>query len=293
MTFLLNADLSAFEKFIEILKAILLGIVEGITEWLPVSSTGHMILLDELISLRVSDGFREMLLVVIQLGAILAVPVLFWDRLVPFSRKKSDAEKKRIYSLWLKVIVGVIPAAVLGFLLDDFLDAHLYNFVTVAIALAVYGVAFILVERLKKGSAPRIDSVYDLTYRDALTIGAFQCLSLIPGTSRSGSTILGGLLTGVSRTAASEFSFFMAIPVMLGASGLKVVKFFLEGGSLTSFEVLILLVGIAVSFLVSLLAIRFLMDFVKRHSFAPFGVYRIILGVLVLGYFLIELLSRG
>ena len=293
MTFLLNADLSAFEKFIEILKAILLGIVEGITEWLPVSSTGHMILLDELISLRVSDGFREMLLVVIQLGAILAVPVLFWDRLVPFSRKKSDAEKKRIYSLWLKVIVGVIPAAVLGFLLDDFLDAHLYNFVTVAIALAVYGVAFILVERLKKGSAPRIDSVYDLTYRDALTIGAFQCLSLIPGTSRSGSTILGGLLTGVSRTAASEFSFFMAIPVMLGASGLKAVKFFLEGGSLTSFELLILLVGIAVSFLVSLLAIRFLMDFVKRHSFAPFGVYRIILGVLVLGYFLIELSSRG
>ena len=293
MTFLLNADLSAFEKFIEILKAILLGIVEGITEWLPVSSTGHMILLDELISLRVSDGFREMLLVVIQLGAILAVPVLFWDRLVPFSRKKSDAEKKRIYSLWLKVIVGVIPAAVLGFLLDDFLDAHLYNFVTVAIALAVYGVAFILVERLKKGSTPRIDSVYELTYRDALTIGAFQCLSLIPGTSRSGSTILGGLLTGVSRTAASEFSFFMAIPVMLGASGLKAVKFFLEGGSLTSFELLILLVGIAVSFLVSLLAIRFLMDFVKRHSFAPFGVYRIILGVLVLGYFLIELLSRG
>lgn len=293
MTFLLNADLSAFEKFIEILKAILLGIVEGITEWLPVSSTGHMILLDELISLRVSDGFREMLLVVIQLGAILAVPVLFWDRLVPFSRKKSDAEKKRIYSLWLKVIVGVIPAAVLGFLLDDFLDAHLYNFVTVAIALAVYGVAFILVERLKKGSAPRIDSVYDLTYRDALTIGAFQCLSLIPGTSRSGSTILGGLLTGVSRIAASEFSFFMAIPVMLGASGLKAVKFFLEGGSLTSFELLILLVGIAVSFLVSLFAIRFLMDFVKRHSFAPFGVYRIILGVLVLGYFLIELLSRG
>ena len=291
MTFLLNADLTAFEKIIEILKAILLGIVEGITEWLPVSSTGHMILLDELISLRVSDGFREMLLVVIQLGAILAVPVLFWDRLFPFSRKKTDSERKAIYSLWLKVIVGVIPAAVLGFLLDDFLDAHLYNFVTVAIALAVYGVAFILVERLKKGSAPRIESVYDLSYRDALTIGAFQCLSLIPGTSRSGSTILGGLLTGVSRTAASEFSFFMAIPVMLGASGLKAVKFFLEGGSLTSFEVIILLVGIAVSFLVSLLAIRFLMDFVKRHSFAPFGVYRIILGALVLGYFVISRLA--
>ena len=181
----------------------------------------------------------------------------------------------------------MLPAAVIGLLLDDFLDAHLYNFVVVAIALAVYGVAFILVEKLKKGSDYRIESVYDLSYRDAALIGAFQCLSLIPGTSRSGSTILGGMLTGVSRPAASEFSFFMAIPVMLGASGLKTVKFFLDGGSLGGFEWLLLLIGVFVSFLVSLLAIKFLMSFVKRHSFIPFGIYRIALGALVIGYFLL------
>ena len=286
--YLLNAAPSAaIDKFIEILKVFLLGIVEGVTEWLPVSSTGHMILLDEILRLNVSEGFREMFLVVIQLGAIAAVPVLFWDRLVPFSSKKSAEEKKQIYSLWLKVIVGVLPAAVIGLLLDDFLDAHLYNFIVVAIALAVYGVAFILVEKLKKGSDYRIESVYDLSYRDAALIGAFQCLSLIPGTSRSGSTILGGMLTGVSRPAASEFSFFMAIPVMLGASGLKTVKFFLDGGSLGGFEWLLLLIGVFVSFLVSLLAIKFLMSFVKRHSFIPFGIYRIALGALVIGYFLL------
>ena len=206
---------------------------------------------------------------------------------MPFSSKKSAEEKKQIYSLWLKVIVGVLPAAVIGLLLDDFLDAHLYNFIVVAIALAVYGVAFILVEKLKKGSDYRIESVYDLSYRDAALIGAFQCLSLIPGTSRSGSTILGGMLMGVSRPAASEFSFFMAIPVMLGASGLKTVKFFLDGGSLGGFEWLLLLIGVFVSFLVSLLAIKFLMSFVKRHSFIPFGIYRIALGALVIGYFLL------
>ena len=277
---------TAVDWLIELLKAILLGIVEGITEWLPVSSTGHMIILDELIRLDVSPEFREMLLVVIQLGAICAVPVLFWGRLVPFSRKKSDTEKRQIYMLWLKVIVGVIPAAVLGLLLDDLLDTYLYNYVVVAVALAVYGVAFILVERLKRESRPRIESVYDLTFRDALVIGGFQCLSLIPGTSRSGSTILGGMLTGVSRTAAAEFSFFMAIPVMLGASLLKVVKFAVGGFTPTGLELALLFVGILVSFLVSLISIRFLMDFVKRHSFAPFGVYRIALAALVLIYFL-------
>lgn len=291
MNFLLSAEASALDKFLEILKVILLGIVEGITEWLPVSSTGHMILLDELISLDVSAEFREMFLVVIQLGAILAVPVLFFDKLLPFSKKKSPEEKRSIYMLWAKVIVGVIPAAVLGLLLDDFLDEHLYTFVVVAIALVVYGVAFILVEKYKKGSEYRIESVYDLSFRDALIIGGFQCLSLIPGTSRSGSTILGGMLTGVSRAAASEFSFFMAIPVMLGASGLKVVKFFIDGGSLAAMEICLLLIGIIVSFLVSLLAIKFLMDFVKRHSFAPFGVYRIVLGVIVMGYYLITLVA--
>ena len=273
---------------LEILKAILLGIVEGITEWLPVSSTGHMILLDELVRLNVSDDFKEMFLVVIQLGAILAVPLMFWDKLYPFSKKKSKEENDKILRLWLKVIVGVIPAGVLGVLLDDFFDEHFYNFYVVAIALVVYGVGFILVERFKRGKEYRIKDVYDLSYKDALVIGAYQVLSLIPGTSRSGSTILGGMLSGVSRTAASEFSFFMAIPVMLGASLLKILKFILAGVTISGLEVALLLVGIAVSFAVSLFAIKFLMDFVKKHDFTPFGIYRIALGVLVLIYFLVK-----
>ena len=280
--------MTALQKFAEILKVLVLGIVEGITEWLPVSSTGHMILIDEFLHLRVSADFREMFLVVIQLGAILAVPVLFWERLVPFSKNKSTEEKKQIYSLWAKVIVGVLPAAVIGIFLDDLLDRYLYNYVVVAIALAVYGVAFIVVELFKKGKTYRIESVYDLSYRDALLIGAFQCLSLVPGTSRSGSTILGGMLTGVSRLAASEFSFFMAIPVMLGASGLKAVKFFLDGGVLSGFEWILLGFGVLVSFLVSYVAISFLMDFVKKHSFIPFGIYRIALGAFVLVYFILQ-----
>ena len=288
MSYLLSADMTALQKFAEILKVLVLGIVEGITEWLPVSSTGHMILIDEFLHLRVSADFREMFLVVIQLGAILAVPVLFWERLVPFSKNKSTEEKKQIYSLWAKVIVGVLPAAVIGIFLDDLLDRYLYNYVVVAIALAVYGVAFIVVELFKKGKTYRIESVYDLSYRDALLIGAFQCLSLVPGTSRSGSTILGGMLTGVSRLAASEFSFFMAIPVMLGASGLKAVKFFLDGGVLSGFEWILLGFGVLVSFLVSYVAISFLMDFVKKHSFIPFGIYRIALGAFVLVYFILQ-----
>lgn len=275
-------------KFIEFLKAILLGIVEGITEWLPVSSTGHMILLDEFISLDVSGEFLEMFLVVIQLGAILAVPVLFWDRLYPFSKKKSREERDAVLSLWGKVIVGAIPAAIFGVLLDDILEAHLYNYVTVAVALIVYGVAFIAVERFNKKKSFRVESVESLTYADALRIGAFQVLSLIPGTSRSGSTILGGILTGVSRTASAEFSFFMAIPIMLGASGLKILKFILGGFTATGAELLLLLTGIVVSFLVSFFVIRFLMDFVKRHDFSVFGIYRIALGVIVIGYFIIK-----
>ena len=276
--------------FFEILKAILLGIVEGITEWLPVSSTGHMILLDEFMKLSVSESFMEMLLVVIQLGAILAVPVLFFDKLNPFTKKKSECERKSTLSLWLKVIVGAVPAAVIGLLLDDILDEYLYNYIVVSIALIVYGVAFILVERHNEDKAPRVSDVYDLTYGDALKIGAFQVLSLIPGTSRSGSTILGGILTGVSRGAAAEFSFFMAIPVMLGASGLKLLKYLVEGGIPTGNEILLLLIGMAASFLVSLFAIKFLTDFVKRHSFSPFGVYRIILGLAVIGYFVAKTL---
>ena len=209
----------------------------------------------------------------------------------PIEEFKSKEEKSRIYSLWLKVIVGAVPAAMIGLLLDDILDAYLYNYVVVSIALVVYGIAFILVERLKKKSGFRVESVYDITCADALKIGAFQVLSLIPGTSRSGSTILGGMLTGVSRTASSEFSFFMAIPIMLGASGLKVLKFILEGFTATGLEIGLLVTGIVVSFLVSLLAIKLLMDFVKRHDFTSFGIYRIALGVVVIGYFLIKTLA--
>ena len=281
--------------FIEILKAVFLGIVEGITEWLPISSTGHMILVDEFISLEVSEAFKEMFFVVIQLGAIAAVPILFWGRINPFSRRKSKAERLATWNLWGKVIVGVLPAAVLGLLLDDFFDEHFYNYIVVSIALVVYGIAFILIERFKSGKDYRVTDVNDLTYKDALTIGAFQVLSLIPGTSRSGSTILGGMLTGVSRVASAEFSFFMAIPIMLGASLLKVLKFVKEVSdgvvTVTGGEVGLLIIAMAVSFVVSLIAIKFLMDFVKRHSFAPFGVYRIILGVIVIGYFAISTLA--
>ena len=277
-------------NFIEYIKAIFIGIIEGITEWLPVSSTGHMILFDEFLKLDVTEDFKEMFLVVIQLGAILAVPILFWNKLWPFTKEKSQTENSRTLSLWLKVIVGVIPAAVMGVLLDDAIDAYLYNpivvSVVVSISLIVYGVGFILVEYFNKNKVPRVDSVYDLTYLDALEIGVYQMLSLIPGTSRSGSTILGGMLSGISRTASAEFSFFMAIPIMLGASGLKILKFILGGFTATGGEIAILLVGIIVSFLVSLLAIKLLMDFVKRHSFSIFGVYRIVLGVIVFGYFI-------
>ena len=272
----------------EILKAILFGIVEGITEWLPVSSTGHLILLDEFIQLQVSDAFYEMFEVVIQLGAILAVIVLFFHKLWPFSAKKSALEKKDTWNLWFKVIVAVIPSAVLGLLLDDWMDAHLYNYVVVAIALIFYGVAFMLVERKNAGKAFAIQTVYQIDYKTALLIGAFQCLSLIPGTSRSGSTILGAILLGVARPAGAEFSFFLAIPTMLGASALKLLKYLLEGMLPTANEMAVLAVGCIVSFLVSLLVIKALMDYVRRHSFSVFGVYRIILGAAVLVYFLLK-----
>lgn len=277
-------------SFLELLKAVLIGIVEGITEWLPISSTGHMILVDEFVKLNVSPEFLELFLVVIQLGAIMAVPVLFWNKLNPFSKKKSEAERKSTWSLLFKVVVGVLPAAVIGFLFDDLLDKYLYNYIVVAIALIVYGVIFIFIEKMQSGKRYRIEDVNDLTYKDALIIGAFQMLSLIPGTSRSGSTIIGGMLTGVSRVASAEFSFFMAIPIMLGASLLKIVKFVMAGFSATGTEIAILLVGMFVSFIVSLFSIKFLMDFVKRHSFSPFGVYRIILGIVVIGYFLVKII---
>ena len=274
---------------IEILKAILFGIVEGITEWLPISSTGHLILLDEFIRLDVSPEFYEMFQVVIQLGAIGAVLLLFFHKLNPFSSKKGEIQKKQTWELWYKVVVAVLPSAVLGLLLDDWMDAHLYNYVVVAIALIVYGVAFLFIEKKDRGLSPRVEEVHGIDYRTALLIGAFQCLSLIPGTSRSGSTILGGILLGVSRPAAAEFSFFLAIPTMLGASGLKLVKYLMEGLIPTGTEIAVLIVGSVVSFVVSVLVIRALMDYVRKRSFAAFGIYRIVLGALVIGYFLLKL----
>ena len=274
----------------EIIKAIILGIVEGITEWLPISSTGHMILLDEFLKLKVSEEFLEMFIVVIQLGAICAVPILFWDKLYPLSKKNSKEQNKTIWNTWSKVIVGVIPAAFLGIILDNVLDKYLYNYIVVAIALIVYGILFILVEKSRAETSVAINSVEELSYKDALKIGAFQILSLVPGTSRSGSTILGGLLSGVSRKTSAEFSFFMAIPIMLGASGLKVLKFISEGFTATVEEIILLLIGMVVSFIVSYFAIKFLMDFVKRNDFKVFGYYRIGLGGIVLIYFIIKTL---
>ena len=274
--------------FIEVIKAILFGIVEGVTEWLPISSTGHMILLDEIVRLKVSPEFYEMFQVVIQLGAILAVVFLFFHKLNPFSVQKTVQERKSTWQLWFKVIVACLPSAVIGLLLDDWMDAHLYNHAVVAIALIVYGVAFLCLERDGKENRGRIHSVYDIDYRTALLIGAFQCLALIPGTSRSGSTILGAIILGVGRAAGAEFSFFLAIPTMLGASALKLVKFLFSGVSATNLEIALLLVGCAVSFLVSLLVIRGLMEYVRKHSFRSFGIYRIVLGGVVLAWFLIQ-----
>ena len=271
----------------ELLKAVLFGIVEGVTEWLPISSTGHLILLNEFITLNVSDAFRSMFDVVIQLGAILAVIVLFFHKLNPFSPTKSDGEKKQTWQLWFKVIAAIIPSGIVGVLFDDWMEAHFHNATVVSIALIVYGVAFILVERrnARRVGGKTVEDVYAIDYKTALLIGCFQCLSLIPGTSRSGSTILGAILIGVGRSAGAEFSFFMAIPTMLGASAIKGLKFLLSGISATGTEIGVLIVGCVVSFLVSLLVIRGLMEYVRKHSFSAFGVYRIILGVVVLVYF--------
>ena len=271
----------------ELLKAVLFGIVEGVTEWLPISSTGHLILLNEFITLNVSDEFRSMFDVVIQLGAILAVIVLFFHKLNPFSPTKSAGEKKQTWQLWFKVIAAIIPSGIVGVLFDDWMEAHFHNATVVSIALIVYGVAFILVERrnARRVGGKTVEDVYAIDYKTALLIGCFQCLSLIPGTSRSGSTILGAILIGVGRSAGAEFSFFMAIPTMLGASAIKGLKFVLSGVSATGTEIGVLIVGCVVSFLVSLLVIRGLMEYVRKHSFSAFGVYRIILGVVVLIYF--------
>ena len=289
----------------EILKAILFGIVEGVTEWLPVSSTGHIILLDEFIYLQASEEFKSMFDVVIQLGAILAVIVLFFHKLNPFAfRTKTKEERKQTWVLWFKVIAAIIPSGVVGVLLDDWMDAHLHNGIVVSITLIVYGIAFILVERKnqrgkylkvagKDGPTVhfrrenKIQDVHEISYKTAILIGLFQCLSLVPGTSRSGSTILGAILLGVGRAAGAEFSFFMAIPTMLGASAIKGLKFLLSGVGITGLEIGVLVTGCVVSFVVSLLVIRGLMEYVRKHSFSVFGVYRIVLGIVVLAYFMI------
>ena len=273
---------------LEMLKVILLGIVEGITEWLPISSTGHLILVDEFVKLGASEAFKEMFNVVIQLGAIMAVVVLYFNKLIPFSKKKSKKERVETVQLWMKVVVACIPAAVLGILFDDWMEAHLHNYIVVSLMLVLYGVLFILVENWNKGNSAKVTKLSELSYQTALIIGAFQVLSLIPGTSRSGATILGALLIGVSRYVAAEFTFFLAIPVMFGASGLKILKFVMEGGGFTGMEAAMLILGCVVAFFVSVLAIKFLMGYIKKNDFKVFGYYRIILGVLVLGYFIIS-----
>ena len=267
-----------------ILKTIILGIVEGITEWLPISSTGHLILVDEFINLNVSAAFKEMFDVVIQLGAIMAVVVLYFHKLNPLSPKKNRKQKHETMVLWYKVIFAVLPAAVIGILFDDAIHDRFFNPVVVAATLIIYGVLFIVIENHNERSRRRgMDSLSGLTYRMAFIIGVFQVLSLIPGTSRSGATIVGGILIGCSRTVAAEFSFFLGIPVMFGASLLKILKF---GLSFTGTELVVLAIGMIVSFLVSIVSIKFLMGYVKRHDFKAFGVYRIILGILVIGYFM-------
>ncbi|MCD8056420.1 MAG: undecaprenyl-diphosphate phosphatase [Clostridiales bacterium] len=273
---------------LEILKAIFFGIVQGITEWLPISSTGHMILLDEFIHLDVSEDFMELFEVLIQLGSIIAVLVVYFTKLNPFSPKKTPKEKKSTWHMWMCVIAGVIPSAVAGILLDDWFNEHFYNWYTVAATLIIYGIAFIVIERLNRGREYKINSPEDIDIKTALLIGCFQVLAIIPGTSRSGSTIIGAMLLGTSRTAAAEFSFFMAIPTMLGASLLKGVKILaIDGLAVTANEWLLLAVASVVAFLVSLAVIKFLVGFVRRHSFSSFGVYRIILGAAVIIYFAI------
>lgn len=303
---------------IEALKALLIGLVEGITEWLPISSTGHMILVDEFVKLQVSDSFLALFLVVIQIGAIMAVIILYFHKLNPFSPSKTADERRSTWRLWGMVVIGCLPAAVFGFALDDFMNEHFYNKVTVAAMLILYGIVFIVLERrnrrrfkeaLAEVEAPRgrharvseadaeataeaalfkVTNVDDIDWKTALKIGFFQCLAMVPGTSRSGATIIGGMLTGCSRTAATEFTFFLAIPVMLGWGVVKVAKFVLAGVAMTQTEIVVLVVGIVTAFVMSVISIKFLMGYIKKNDFTAFGIYRIIVGALVLGYFAFE-----
>ena len=269
-------------ELMELFKAALIGIVQGITEWLPVSSTGHMILVDEFIKLNMTPEFMEMFFVVIQLGAIMAVVCLFWDKLFPFEFKGGFKVKNDTMNLWFKIVVACLPAAVIGLLFDDVIDEYLFNPLTVALMLIIYGVLFIVVENRNKGRRPVINDLTQITYKFAFMVGVFQLLALVPGTSRSGATIVGAILIGASRYVASEFTFFLAIPVMLGASLLKILKF---GFVFTSAEAIILGTGTLVAFFVSILAIKFLMGYIKKHDFKVFGWYRIVLGIIVLAYF--------
>lgn len=275
------------DHVIELIKVIFLGIVEGITEWLPISSTGHMLLVDEFIQMNITQEFKDMFLVVIQLGAILAVVILFWEKMWPFQRKTATQPAVRwdTIQMWLKVVVACIPGAVVTILFDDYIEAHLHTPVVIAAALIVYGIAFILIENWNKKRTPKVNTLGEITYRTAFLIGLFQVLSIIPGTSRSGSTIIGALLIGVSRVAAAEFTFFLAVPVMVGVSLLKIIAF---GFSFTSAELITLIIGCVVAFLVSIVVIKFLMSYIKRKDFKVFGWYRIILGVVVIAYFLLK-----
>lgn len=283
----MEAELDMDLSFFDLLKVIFLGIVEGITEWLPISSTGHMLLVDEFLKMNMTDDFKEMFFVVIQLGAILAVVVLYWKRMFPFQFKDKTKPviQKDIFSLWFKVVVACIPGAIVTILFDDYIEAHLHTPTVIAIALIFYGVAFILIENWNKTRTPKINTLSDITYQTAFLIGLFQVLSIIPGTSRSSATIIGGLLIGVSRVAVAEFTFYLAVPVMLGLSLIKVIKF---GFSFSGAELVTLGVGTVVAFVVSILVIRFLMSYIKKHDFKVFGWYRIVLGALVLLIFAIR-----
>ena len=278
------------QYIIELLKAVFLGIVEGITEWLPISSTGHLILVNEFLNLRQSKDFIDMFNIVIQLGAILAVMVIYFKRLNPFQPGKTAREVQLTWQLWLKVVIACIPSAFFGLLLDDWMEAHLSNFFVVAIMLVVYGIAFIWIEDRNRRVEPKVTDLARMSYKTAFYIGLFQVLSIIPGTSRSGATILGGIIVGTSRSVAADFTFFLAIPTMFGYSGLKAVKYFIDGNTLTGGQAAILLVASVTAFLVSLFVIRFLMNYIKKHDFIVFGKYRIVLGIIVLFYGAVKLI---
>ena len=278
------------QYIIELLKAVFLGIVEGITEWLPISSTGHLILVNEFLNLRQSKDFIDMFNIVIQLGAILAVMVIYFKRLNPFQPGKTAREVQLTWQLWLKVVIACIPSAFFGLLLDDWMEAHLSNFFVVAIMLVVYGIAFIWIEDRNRRVETKVTDLARMSYKTAFYIGLFQVLSIIPGTSRSGATILGGIIVGTSRSVAADFTFFLAIPTMFGYSGLKAVKYFIDGNTLTGGQAAILLVASVTAFLVSLFVIRFLMNYIKKHDFTVFGKYRIVLGIIVLFYGAVKLI---